>query len=277
MYMLKGGAVPIPRWILIFRFFQLLFAIVVLALTAYALSIGGGGPIQPPLITTIIIACLTILPILILTTPLHLVQRRVYDPRIALLLDGFAMLWWLGTMAALASYQRIFRRYGKDSVVVNEEFLGCRKCRRAWQSGTAATWFSAVEFFLFLFTTLAFIYYYHCHLAEIPAPGIGRRNTTKTSTAAGRGTSAGVGASAAETSTTPAHGNHQHEMSSIPHPTSGQVGYSGPNPPYPTDNETSSQPVRNHHQREQRQGEYGGYEPGSNEGYGATEQRPSVT
>ena len=45
MYLLQGGVVPLPRWTLYFRFFELLFAIVVLALTAYALSEHGGGPV----------------------------------------------------------------------------------------------------------------------------------------------------------------------------------------------------------------------------------------
>lgn len=46
MYMLKGGAVPLPRWILVLRAFQLLFAILIIALTAYGLSIYSGGPVS---------------------------------------------------------------------------------------------------------------------------------------------------------------------------------------------------------------------------------------
>ena len=48
MYKLKGGAVPIPRWILIFRTFQLLFALITISLTAYALSVYSGGPVRSP-------------------------------------------------------------------------------------------------------------------------------------------------------------------------------------------------------------------------------------
>src|SRR6266568_4922296 len=68
--------------------------------------------LQPGLIPVLVIACLTILPILVFTTPLHLAQRRIYDPRIALCMDGIALLFWLGAFAALAAYQRIFKDYG---------------------------------------------------------------------------------------------------------------------------------------------------------------------
>lgn len=93
----------------------------------------------------IIISILTLIPILVLTTPLHLAQRKMYDPRIALLMDGFAMLYWLANFAALASYQNIFRYYGRDFAVVDIEFEECFTCRRAWRTGLAATVFSAVE------------------------------------------------------------------------------------------------------------------------------------
>ncbi|KAF1953980.1 hypothetical protein CC80DRAFT_134817 [Byssothecium circinans] len=45
MFGLKGGAVGVPRWILAFRALQFLFAILVIALSAYALSIYRGGPV----------------------------------------------------------------------------------------------------------------------------------------------------------------------------------------------------------------------------------------
>ncbi|KAF2657374.1 hypothetical protein K491DRAFT_331434 [Lophiostoma macrostomum CBS 122681] len=159
----KGGAVPIPRWILGIRALQLFFAILVLALTAYALSVFSGGPVcysfqprdcptkthqlQPPLIATIIIAVLTLVPILLLTTPLHLMQRRIYDPRIALVLDGFALLYWLAAFTAMACYHDIFHYYGSSYAVfaVNSDVVQCRSCRRAWKAGVAATVFSAIE------------------------------------------------------------------------------------------------------------------------------------
>ena len=47
MYMLKGGAVPIPRWILVFRFLQLFFALLIIALISFSLSVNGGGPVSP--------------------------------------------------------------------------------------------------------------------------------------------------------------------------------------------------------------------------------------
>ena len=49
MYMLKGGAVPIPRWILTFRFLQLFFAILIIALISFSLSVNGGGPVSSTL------------------------------------------------------------------------------------------------------------------------------------------------------------------------------------------------------------------------------------
>ncbi|KAF2280871.1 uncharacterized protein EI97DRAFT_438300 [Westerdykella ornata] len=173
MYGLKGGTVAIPSWILIFRWGQLFFAILALAMCAYSLSVYGGGPLQPPLISTIIISGLTLVPILLFTTPLHLAQRKMYDPRIALLMDGFAALYWLATFAALASYQHIFRDWGRrfDRFVFAEAEV-CWECRRAWRTGLAATVFSAVNFVLFTLTTLAFLYYYHFHNAGVPAPGI---------------------------------------------------------------------------------------------------------
>ena len=84
-------------------------------------------------------------PILLLTTPLHLAQRKTYDPRIALLMDGFAMLFWLSSFAALASYQDIFRYYGRDFRAAELAFVLCKNCRRAWRTGVAATVFAAIE------------------------------------------------------------------------------------------------------------------------------------
>ncbi|KAF2108965.1 hypothetical protein BDV96DRAFT_636375 [Lophiotrema nucula] len=256
MYMLKGGAVPIPRWILIFRFFQLFFAILVLGLTAYSLSVGGGGP------------------------------RKIYDPRTALLLDGFATLFWLAAFAALASYERIFHNYGRFSgTVLTTEFDFCSRCRRAWKCAVAAAVFSALEFLLFLFTTLAFVYYSHCELASIPAPGLTRRETNvagtgTTETRAGAGAETG-GIEAAEagvaSSSAYGKGNYGQEMSSIPHPHAhthnGTQHASNQGPPYPTGGETSPHPLQNHPPHEQSQGGYGGYENGSNEVYGT----PSTT
>jgi hypothetical protein len=101
--------------------------------------------LRPALISTIIIAALTIVPILLLTTPLHLAQRKLYDPRIALLLDGFATLYWLATFAVMASYHHIFRRWGRISTVFDSDFGVCGSCRKAWRTGVAATVFSAIE------------------------------------------------------------------------------------------------------------------------------------
>ncbi|KAF2786647.1 hypothetical protein K505DRAFT_422288 [Melanomma pulvis-pyrius CBS 109.77] len=225
MYMLKGGAVPLPRWILVLRAFQLLFAILIIALTAYGLSIYSGGPIRPPLIATIIIAVLTVIPILILTTPLHLAQRKIFDARMAMLLDLFALLFWLAAFTALASYLDIFRYYGRGTGGFNFEFNECRKCRRAYRSAIAATVFAAFEFLLFLLTTLVFVYYYHCHLTGVTAPGLGRRETNKSERAAAGTTAAGMAA----TGTNGTHATHngatrgyegeQNQMSSLPHQT----------------------------------------------------------
>ncbi|KAF2266360.1 hypothetical protein CC78DRAFT_542599 [Lojkania enalia] len=264
MYMSKGGAVPIPDWILIFRFFELIFALMTIALTAFSLSVNGGGPLQPPLIATIIIACFTVIPILILTTPLHLAQRKIYDARIALLLDGFAMLFWLGALAALASYQRIFRDYGKNNFFFYDKYTVCTRCRRAWRTGATAAWFSGVEFFLFLFTTLTFIYYFHCHLAGIPAPGVLYQ---------GKGGEDPAGDTAGATTRTATPGapvdQQQHELQ----PAQKKSTRSVTNPPYPTNGQPTSQPLQRNPPK-QRKGGYDGYEAGSTEGYGVNTTEP---
>ncbi|KAK7184120.1 hypothetical protein DPSP01_001242 [Paraphaeosphaeria sporulosa] len=172
---LKGGSIPVHPWLLAFRFLQALFAVLIIATTAYSLSIDSGGPFKAPLISTIIIALLTLLSVLPLTTPLHISQRHLYDPRIALVLDLVASLFWLASFAALASYLDIFHEYGKALRVVDEVFQICSKCRGAWKSGVAAAVFVVIEFLLFLFTTIAFAYYYHCHLAHEPAYGLSEK------------------------------------------------------------------------------------------------------
>ncbi|KAF1998023.1 hypothetical protein P154DRAFT_524339 [Amniculicola lignicola CBS 123094] len=258
MYMLKGGVVPVPRWILIFRMFQLFFAILVLGLTAYCLSVYDGGPLRPPLIATIVIACLTLVPILLLTTPLHLAQRKIYDPRVALLLDGFAALYWLAAFSALASYQHIFRHYGSESSRVVFGFGNCYLCRKVWRTGLAATVFSAVEFLLFLLTSLAFIYYYHCHLADIRAPGVSSHGTDQS----------GTRAAAAEATTI---GAEHHQMTPNPqhnHNTGAEAGADGAG--YDGQGQTPSNiPYPPTSPRQPHSGAYGGYENGANSGYGA--------
>lgn len=47
--MLKCGAVPILRWILVFRFSQLFFAVLIIALISFSLSVDGGGPVSSTL------------------------------------------------------------------------------------------------------------------------------------------------------------------------------------------------------------------------------------
>ncbi|KAF2499768.1 hypothetical protein BU16DRAFT_283007 [Lophium mytilinum] len=53
MYKLKGGTVPLPRWILVFRLLQLIFAVLIIALTSYSISINKGGPVRASLSTSI--------------------------------------------------------------------------------------------------------------------------------------------------------------------------------------------------------------------------------
>jgi hypothetical protein len=139
---LKGGAVAVPRWIIIIRALQLIFAILVLALTAYALSIDRGNDLRAPLIATLLISILTILPILLLVTPLHLLQRKYFDPRLSLALYGFALLYWTAAYAAIASYHDLFSYYGKGGGSVLGLF--CTGCRSQWRAGVAATVFSAM-------------------------------------------------------------------------------------------------------------------------------------
>lgn len=144
-YVPKGGPVPVHPWLLAIRFLQFFFAILIIATTAYPLSIDGGGPLKKPLIATLVAAILTIVPILPLTTPLHISQRRLYDPRVALVLDILATLLWLASFAALASYVDIFSDYGRQLRVVDVVFEVCGKCRSVWRSGVAATVFAAIE------------------------------------------------------------------------------------------------------------------------------------
>lgn len=95
--------------------------------------------------STIVVAILTLLPILPLTTPIHVSQCRFYDPRIALSVDLVAALFWLASFAALASYLDIFHEYGKNRGVVDDALSVCTKCRGAWKSGVAAAFFAAIE------------------------------------------------------------------------------------------------------------------------------------
>ena len=100
--------------------------------------------LETPLIATLIIAILTLFPILVLVTPLHIIQRKCFDPRLALLLDGFALLYWTATFAALASYHDVFSYYGLEQGSAVSVFGDCTGCRSAWRSGVAATILSAV-------------------------------------------------------------------------------------------------------------------------------------
>ncbi|KAF1971357.1 hypothetical protein BU23DRAFT_569873 [Bimuria novae-zelandiae CBS 107.79] len=183
-YIPAGGPVSVHPYLLIPRTLQLLLALTTLATTAYPLSLYSGGPLRPPLISTLLISLLTLL-ILPLTTPLHITQRCIYDPRIALALDLLGTLFWLATCTALGGYLDVFSEYGEELRVVGVVFAVCGGCRSAWRSGVAACVFAGVEFALFLLTTLVFLYYYHCHLAGQPAWGLPGKGT---------GTAAGVGA-----------------------------------------------------------------------------------
>ena len=132
---------------LVFRFLQLFFAILVIGTAAYPLSIDGGGPLQSPLIATIIAGVLTILPILPLVVPLQISQRRLYDPRNALVLDLLAALFWLASFVALVSYLDVFSDYGRQLRVGDIVFVVCGKCRSSWRSGVAAVTFAAIELY----------------------------------------------------------------------------------------------------------------------------------
>jgi len=43
---LRGGIVPVPRWIIPFRVIQFLFAVIVLGLVAYAFTYQNGGEVR---------------------------------------------------------------------------------------------------------------------------------------------------------------------------------------------------------------------------------------
>ncbi|EON66650.1 hypothetical protein W97_05896 [Coniosporium apollinis CBS 100218] len=233
---LKGGCVRLPRWVLFLRALQLLFAVIIIGLVSYSLSIHDGSYVKPPsstntpsappphhppsffptvfnssskqtyaelekrvtdgtqirpaLIPTLIIAILTIIPILSLTTVLAPSLRGFHDARAALLADGTATLFWLASFTALACYERIYynaydigdyyRRkrnlvYDKYSGYARYEDVHYMKAKRVWKTGAAAAWFGGIEFLLFSITTLVFVYCYHHYLAGTSAPGLGSR------------------------------------------------------------------------------------------------------
>ncbi|PSN60520.1 hypothetical protein BS50DRAFT_593624 [Corynespora cassiicola Philippines] len=145
VYLPAGGTVPTQRYFWIVRAFQLLFAFLILVLTSYALSVHQGGPIRPALIATNVISVFTMIPILPLVTPLHDIQDKIYDPRIALLLKTIATLFWLAAFSALASHQDNYSAYGSDDALAEPLFRGCTKCRHAWRTGEAVTAFSILE------------------------------------------------------------------------------------------------------------------------------------
>ncbi|KAJ9645254.1 hypothetical protein H2201_005600 [Coniosporium apollinis] len=150
-----------------------------------------GTQIRPALMPTLIIAILTIIPILPLTTVLAPSHRGFHDARAALLADGTATLFRLASFTALACYERIYynaydigdycRRkrdlvYDKYSDYARYEDIRYGKARRVWKTGAAVAWFGGIEFLLFLITTLVFVYYHHHHLDGTSAPGLGGRN-----------------------------------------------------------------------------------------------------
>ncbi|KAK4962138.1 hypothetical protein LTR28_004744 [Elasticomyces elasticus] len=103
-----GHAVPLPRWTLGIRALQLALAIVILGLVCYVQHVYRDTYLQRSTIPTLLIAILTILPILPLATPLLRPLRQYYNPVAALAADLFATLFWLAAMAVLAAYTAVF-------------------------------------------------------------------------------------------------------------------------------------------------------------------------
>ena len=109
---------------------------------------------------------LTLLLVLPLTTPLLLAQRRVFDPRAALALDGAAALFWLATFVVMASYDHAFLGFGsgagggykakraadalpedllRRAYGTSVSYADCGRCRAVVRVGLAAAWFAALE------------------------------------------------------------------------------------------------------------------------------------
>ncbi|KAF2842687.1 hypothetical protein M501DRAFT_1053504 [Patellaria atrata CBS 101060] len=149
---LRGGAAPVPSWFLPLRILQALLAILVLGLVAYGLSVNDGGPIRPALITTAVIATLTLLPLLPLSTPFsYATLSKHHSTRLALATDTLALLLWLVAATLLSAYHRVYRFYGKEAYT-RHLYGGSKPARRA---GVAAAVFAGLEVPLFLFGMVA--------------------------------------------------------------------------------------------------------------------------
>ncbi|KAF4309181.1 hypothetical protein GTA08_BOTSDO02839 [Botryosphaeria dothidea] len=154
----RHNPVLLPTWFPAIRATQLFFALLIIGLTAYSLSMHSASPIHPALVLMIITAVLTVVPVFPLTIPL---SKAVVHPVGTLVSDFFATLLWLSSLVALASYLRIYNYYRK---VENIPFAPrAPRIARAWRCGVAACVFAAIELLLFLATLKIFAYYYHHH------------------------------------------------------------------------------------------------------------------
>ncbi|KAL1623591.1 hypothetical protein SLS56_008231 [Neofusicoccum ribis] len=181
---------------------RLFFALLIVGLTAYALSVQSGSQIRPALILTLIFAVLTVFPIFPFTLPL---STALVHPLGTLVSDFLGTLFWLASLVALASYLRVFSYYRKVESIPWAP--GAPKIARAWRCGVAACVFAALELLLFLVTLKLFAYFYHHHRAGSQPNASLLRSTArlhKSESFSLQNTSNGGGAATAQPPTTTA-------------------------------------------------------------------------
>ncbi|OJD32720.1 uncharacterized protein BKCO1_3600015 [Diplodia corticola] len=156
----RQSAMAVPPWFSALPAAQLVFAVLVLGLTAYALSAHSESQIRPSLVLTITTAVLTILLIFPVTIP---IPAMAIHPLGTLIANFIGILLWLASLVALASYLRIFSYYRKVERIPWAP--GAPHIAAAWRCGVAACVFAAIELLLFLATFKLFGYFYHHHRA----------------------------------------------------------------------------------------------------------------
>ncbi|KAK7527769.1 uncharacterized protein IWZ02DRAFT_135311 [Phyllosticta citriasiana] len=214
---MHSGKVVLPLWFRVVRGVQVVLAIIILGLCGYGISVDGAEVLRPALILALITAILTLLPIVPLTFPLA-GSSGVFHPVGSLALDSIAMILWLASLTALASYERIYsgiRHYGDGTYW--GYYYNASSVSKAWKCGVAAAVFAAFELLLFLATLLFFAYSFHHHVAGTQPSSIFRSSGFGTA-------SVTKDEEHAMTNTAPTSPSTTH---AVPHTT---------NPPYPTGN-----------------------------------------
>ncbi|KAG9544323.1 hypothetical protein KCU71_g17632, partial [Aureobasidium melanogenum] len=147
------------------RLVQLLLAILILGLVAYAINVFSSTFLQSAYIPALVAAILTVLA----TIPLAFLSRLpglFAHPLSAGLIDLFFTLFWLAIMAELAAYSdvaapRDYTYYTgglgqqTDSNAAYAIYSGAiNRLKTAWACGAAAAAFAGLEFVLFLVSAL---------------------------------------------------------------------------------------------------------------------------